>query len=32
MAGTELASKGTPALTVNVTDDEYLALAAAMPR
>ena len=32
MPGTELASKGTAALTVNVTEDEYLALAAAMPR
>ncbi len=32
MPGMEFASKGTPALTVNVTDDEYLALTAAMPR
>lgn len=32
MPGTELASKGTPALTVAVSEDEYLALTAAMPR
>lgn len=32
MPGAELASKGTPALTVTVSEDEYLALTAAMPR
>jgi len=32
MPGTELASKGTAALTVEVSEDEYLALASAMPR
>jgi hypothetical protein len=30
--GVELASKGTPWLAVTVTNDEYLAIAAAMPR
>ncbi|HEU5356267.1 MAG TPA: hypothetical protein VFU65_17470 [Actinocrinis sp.] len=30
--GVELASKGTPWLAVKVTNDEYLAIAAAMPR
>lgn len=30
--GMEMASQGTAALTVNVSEDEYLALAAAMPR
>lgn len=30
--GVELASKGTPWLAVNVTNDEYLAITAAMPR
>ena len=30
--GVELASKGTPWLAVSVTEDEYLAIAAAMPR
>jgi hypothetical protein len=32
VAGVELASDGTPALPVRVTEDEYLAVAAAMPR
>ncbi|MBS2965689.1 hypothetical protein KGA66_21740 [Actinocrinis puniceicyclus] len=30
--GVELASEGTPALAVNVTNDEYLAIVSAMPR
>lgn len=30
--GVELASKGTPQLAVNVTNDEYLAIVSAMPR
>jgi hypothetical protein len=30
--GVKMASKGTLALEVDVTDDEYLAIAAAMPR
>ncbi len=30
--GVELASKGTPALEVSVTNDEYLAIVSAMPR
>lgn len=32
MPGTELASAGTAALTVEVSEDEYLALTSAMPR
>lgn len=32
MPGAEFASKGTPALAVTVSEDEYLALTAAMPR
>lgn len=32
VTGVDIASQGTPSLPVNVTEDEYVAVAAAMPR